>query len=191
MGGVRRSERYYDVGGLDNDIRRLECRMIWQREIEMTKSQVETPQRLAEAGAEQTNGEMRRGKKKVTESVTHVKVRYPECDPMNIVHHSVYPVWMEMARTDMLRKMGVTYKELEERNEYFAVAKLDVRYLKPAMYDDELEVHCRIKPTAGVKIEHEYEIVRDGELLVRGKTTVVCLNKEGKLQALPDFLRDE
>ena len=161
----------------------------------MTKSQIDAPEKLADAGErfakEQANGEVKTEKKKVTENVTKVKVRYPECDPMNIVHHSVYPVWMEMARTDMLRKMGVTYRELEERNEYFAVAKLDVRYLKPAKYDDELEVHCRIKPTAGVKIEHEYEIKRGGELLVRGYTTVVCLDREGKLQPLPDFLRDD
>ena len=118
-----------------------------------------------------------------------VRVRYPECDPMNVVHHAVYPVWMEMARTELLRKRGFNYSDVEKSGIYFAVAKMNVKYLKPAFYDDELVVHAEVKPTAGVKIEHEYTIKRDGVVICKGETTVVCLDRDGKLQPIPEKLR--
>ncbi|QDU33597.1 Acyl-CoA thioester hydrolase YbgC [Poriferisphaera corsica] len=118
-----------------------------------------------------------------------VRVRYPECDPMNVVHHAVYPVWMEMARTELLRKRGFTYRNIEVAGHFFAVAKLNVKYLKPAFYDDLLTIKAEIKPTAGVKIEHLYEIHRGNEIICRGETTVVCVDRNGKLQPIPEILR--
>ncbi|QQE11667.1 acyl-CoA thioesterase [Planctomycetota bacterium] len=125
----------------------------------------------------------------INEIEIDVRVRYPECDPMNVVHHAVYPVWMEMARTELLRKRGFNYSDVEKSGIFFAVANMNVKYLKPAFYDDELMVHAKVKPTAGVKIEHIYTITRKDEVICRGETTVVCLNRDGKLQPIPEAIR--
>jgi acyl-CoA thioester hydrolase len=114
-----------------------------------------------------------------------VRVRYSECDPMNVAHHSVYPVWMEIARTELLRQRGVAYRELEARGVYFVVARLGVRYRKPARYDDVLRVIVQGLPSAGVKVDHEYEIRRGDELIAAAQTTLVCVDREGKLQPIP------
>lgn len=114
-----------------------------------------------------------------------VRVRYAECDPMNVAHHSAYTIWMEMARTEMLRRRGVAYRELEARGVFFVVVRLSVRYRRPARYDDALTIRARLKPSAGVKVEHEYEILRDGELLATAETTLACVNREGRLQPVP------
>ena len=82
-----------------------------------------------------------------------VRVRYVECDPMNVAHHSVYPVWFEIARTDLLRRRGNDYKDLEAAGVFFVVARMSLRYHKPAKYDDELLIICSAQPSAGVKVE--------------------------------------
>ena len=84
--------------------------------------------------------------------VIPVRVRYVECDPMNVVHHSIYPVWLEMARTELLRRRGIVYRQVEQRGCMFAVVRLNIRYRRSAMYDDALEVECTMHPTGGVKI---------------------------------------
>lgn len=115
-----------------------------------------------------------------------VRVRYAECDPMGVVHHSVYPIWMELARTDLLRQGGVSYRELEARGVGFVVARMSLRYRKPARYDDTLRVRCVSLPCAGVKVEHDYEILRDSELLTTAQTTLVCVDlKTGRPQPIP------
>jgi acyl-CoA thioester hydrolase len=115
-----------------------------------------------------------------------VRVRYAECDPMGVAHHSVYPIWMEIARTDMLRRGGLTYREMEARGIGFVVARMSLRYRKPARYDDELRIRCASLPCAGVKIDHEYEIFRGSELLTSAQTTLVCVDlKTGRPQPIP------
>ena len=114
-----------------------------------------------------------------------VRVRYAECDPMNVAHHSVFPVWMEMARTELLRKQGAAYRDLEAAGVLFVVARMSLRYRKPAMYDDELIVHCQAKPCAGVKVDHVYEIKRDNALIAAAETTLVCVDRDGNLRPVP------
>ena len=114
-----------------------------------------------------------------------VRVRYCECDPMNVAHHSVYPVWMEIARTEMLRRLGRSYRELEAQGIAFVVARMSLRYRKPAMYDDVLRVHAETMPTAGVKVEHRYSIHRGKELIAEAETTLVCVNRSGRPQPIP------
>ncbi|MEM6855210.1 MAG: thioesterase family protein [Planctomycetota bacterium] len=115
-----------------------------------------------------------------------IRVRYQECDPMNVAHHSVYPVWLEIARTELLRSMGQTYRDLEAAGVFLVVAKLSVRYRRPAMYDDELEVTVTALPTVGVKLEHKYEIRRGKEVLAAAETTLACVDRDGKLRPVPD-----
>jgi len=64
--------------------------------------------------------------------------RYAETDKGGVVHHSVYPVWFEMGRTELLRANGLAYKDLEEAGVLFVVAELRIKYRRPAMYDEKL-----------------------------------------------------
>jgi acyl-CoA thioester hydrolase len=62
-----------------------------------------------------------------------VRVRYPECDPMGVVHHAVYPIWFEMGRTEMLRAAGGSYRDMEAAGVFLAVARLEVRRLQDVL----------------------------------------------------------
>jgi acyl-CoA thioester hydrolase len=119
-----------------------------------------------------------------------IRVRYTECDPMGVVHHSIYPVWMEIARTDLLRRRGKAYRELEAAGVFFVVARMSLRYKRPARYDDILRVHCETLPCAGVKVEHRYEVFRGTELLTTAETTLVCVDRAGKVQPIPAGIMD-
>ena len=120
-----------------------------------------------------------------------LRVRYPECDQMGVVHHSVYIIWMEAARIELLRQQGAVYSEVEKQGYLFMVAKLATRYRKPAYFDDDIIVEITAEPCAGIKIDHRYKIFRKTEtgdevLCVTGETTVVCATPEGKAQRIPD-----
>lgn len=117
-----------------------------------------------------------------------IRVRYAECDPMQIAHHASYPVWMEMGRTELLREQGANYRDCEAKGIFFAVARLNIRYKKPARYDDELDLLVIGLPCAGVKVEHRYELRRGDELLMTAETTLVCVTGEGKAVPVPKGL---
>ena len=115
-----------------------------------------------------------------------IRVRYSECDPMGVAHHSAYPVWFEIGRTELLRhSRGINYRDLEARGILLAVVKLEVRYKLPARYDDVLELRTRLANAGHVKIEHEYELLRDSIVLATGSTTLACLGRNGRPQPLP------
>ena len=117
-----------------------------------------------------------------------VRVRYPECDPMGVAHHATYPVWLEIARTELLREQGEAYRALEEAGVFFVVARLSLRYRRPARYDDELDVTVSCGPSAGVKLEHHYAVRRGDELLATAETTLVCVDGDGQLRPVPEGL---
>jgi acyl-CoA thioester hydrolase len=131
-----------------------------------------------------------------------VRVRYCECDPMNVAHHSAYAVWFEIARTELLRQQGSVYAQLERDGVFFVVAKLSTRFRKPARYDDELEIEATVHRSAGVKIEHTYRVLRPRprprknpaeadlrpEVLAVGETTLACVDGDGRLRPVPDPL---
>ncbi len=120
---------------------------------------------------------------------TTIRVRYQETDAQGHVHHGNYVNYFEIGRVEMLRNSGVTYKQFEEMGFMLVVVDLNCQYLKPAHYDDELILRTTIKRSKGVRIQHGYEVLRDGELLVQGETTVACVNHEGKVTPLPEWLR--
>ncbi|MSR42143.1 MAG: acyl-CoA thioesterase [Phycisphaerales bacterium] len=120
--------------------------------------------------------------------ITTVRVRYCECDPMGVAHHSAFPIWLEIARTEMLRSAGGNYRTLEEGGLFLAVVALEVKYRRPARYDDELAVHTRLISGGPVKIVHTYEVRCGEELLASASTTLACLGRDGRARALPDTL---
>ena len=120
-----------------------------------------------------------------------LRVRYNECDPMGVAHHTAYPVWFEMGRTELLRasQPGLNYRDLEAQGVFLAVVALEVKYKRPARYDDLLSLRTTLVRAGHVKIEHEYELLRDGLMLATGATTLACLDRQGRPRELPAALR--
>ncbi len=119
---------------------------------------------------------------------TEIRVRYPECDPMGVAHHATYPIWFELGRTEMLRARGGNYRDLEREGVFLAVVRLEVRYRRPARYDDLLTLRTELCLAGPVKIEHSYSLFRDGELLAEASTTLACLDRDGRARVLPQSL---
>ncbi len=119
-----------------------------------------------------------------------LRVRYPECDPMGVAHHAAFPVWFEMGRTEMLRATGQSYRAFEEAGVFLAVVHLDIRYRRPARYDDVLQLRTELLRAGPVKVEHRYTLTRGDEVLAEARTTLACLDREGRACALPESLCD-
>jgi acyl-CoA thioester hydrolase len=118
-----------------------------------------------------------------------VRVRYAETDRMGLLHHANYLVYFEQARTELLRSKGLTYKELEDQGFLLVLTKFEVRYKRPARYDDLLAIRTYVERTTMVRIDHRYEVYRDGELLAEAASTLACIDRNGRPQPLPEFLR--
>jgi acyl-CoA thioester hydrolase len=116
--------------------------------------------------------------------------RYSETDQGGVVHHSVYPVWFEMGRTELLRANGLAYKELEATGIFFVVAELAVKYREPARYDEKLQLQTRCSNISASKVEHTYKLTRgnDEALLAEGTSLLVCVDDGGKIRRMPDFM---
>ena len=123
------------------------------------------------------------------EHTISIRVRYCECDPGGVAHHSVFPVWFEMGRTELLRRTSSrSYRDLEREGRYLVVASLDVKYRRPARYDDLLMLETRLVELRRAKILHEYTLLRDGEVLASGSTTLACVDKAGTVKQIPEWL---
>ena len=122
------------------------------------------------------------------ESVTSIRVRYAESDAMRIVHHAVYPVWMELGRSDLLRELGQSYAEWEKRGVMMSVAELHVRYRAPARYDELVEVRTRLKEAARRKVVFAYEVRRDGIRLAEGESVHGVTGPDGRARSMPEDL---
>jgi acyl-CoA thioester hydrolase len=120
-----------------------------------------------------------------------VRVRYAETDRMGLLHHANYLVYFEQGRTELLRSLGVAYRDIEDQGFYLVLTRVQVRYKSPARYDDLLVVRTILERTTLVKIEHRYEVLRDGLLLAEGETTLGCVDRSGRVQPLPPLLRGE
>ena len=89
---------------------------------------------------------------------TNIRVRYGETDQMGVVYHGNYASYFEIARTEWLRNLGVTYKELENKGIMLPVISLFFNFIKSAKYDDVLTITVILKKKPLVKIEFDYEI---------------------------------
>ena len=119
-----------------------------------------------------------------------IRVRYAETDRMGLLHHANYLVYFEQARTELLRSHGLSYKDLEDQGYLLVLTKIEVRYRWPARYDDVLTIKTTVMRTTTVRIDHRYEVFCEGRLLAEGTSTLACVDREGRPQALPDYLRN-
>lgn len=120
---------------------------------------------------------------------TSIRVRYGETDQMGYVYYGNYAMYYEVGRVEAFRQLGLTYKSLEESGFMLPVYTFNITYFKPAYYDDLLVIKTTIKRVEGAKIYYEYEMYNVlNELLNKGETTLVFINKTTKRPCLPpDF----
>jgi acyl-CoA thioester hydrolase len=123
-----------------------------------------------------------------TESHTVIRVRYAETDAMGIVHHAVYPVWMELGRSDFLRELGQPYPEWEAQGVMMAVSELRLKYRAPARYDELVAVRCWLKEGGRRKVVFCYEITRDGTRLVEAESVHLVTGPDGRARTLPEAM---
>ena len=134
-----------------------------------------------------------------------LRVRYAECDPMGVAHHASYAPWLELGRTELLRGSGVSYADLERSGVFLVVTKLEIRYRRPIVYDDVIEVRTAVEGAGRVKLRHRYELAlveRDGAEPDAGKdprvpadgvcavamTDLACVNGSGRPIQMPGWL---
>ncbi len=116
--------------------------------------------------------------------------RYSETDQGQVVHHSVFAVYFEMGRTELLRANGLAYKDLEAAGVFFVIAELHIKYRKPAYYDEQLELETTCSNVTASKVEHTYRMTRksDGTVIAEGSSVLACINDEGKVRRIPEFM---
>lgn len=100
---------------------------------------------------------------------------------MGIVHHSVYFVWFEAGRTEWMREWGLTYRECEAKGWLLPLIEGGAKYLKPAHYDDLVEVETVLHAGEGAVFEFEYTVRCGAETLTTGYTKHVCVNEDYKI----------
>jgi len=122
------------------------------------------------------------------ESSVEFRVRYSETDQMGVAYHGHYLSWCEMARTEHMRRLGVRYRDLEDRGVRLAVSEAHVRFAKSARYDDPLRVTAWLTAVASRLIAFGYRIERtdDGALLATAGTELVSVDGTGRPTRLPD-----
>lgn len=119
---------------------------------------------------------------------TKIRVRYGETDQMGYAYYGIYAQYYEVGRVEAMRRLGFSYKEVEERGIMLPVVDFSIQYKKPAYYDDEITVVTRMweKPK-GVRLPFDYECFNSkGELLNTGHVTLVSIDKAtGKPTSFP------
>lgn len=123
-------------------------------------------------------------------TTTSIRVRYAETDPMKYVYYGHYATYFEVARVELFRTLGMSYDEIENRGTWLPVSEYSIKYLKPALYDEILEIHTFIKKIPGARIEFEYEIYNSSkQKITEAKTTLFFLDaKTNKVVKCPEFL---
>ena len=122
---------------------------------------------------------------------TTVRVRYAETDQMGIAWHGEYLAWFEVGRTDLLRGCGCTYRDLEAQGLRLPVIEVQARYLRPALYDDVLEIQTRLTDIGGARVSFDYEVRREGTEgpLATGSTSHAAIDLRGRPRRIPEDLR--
>ena len=124
---------------------------------------------------------------------TKIRVRYGETDQMSFVYYGVYAQYYEVGRVELLRSLGISYKEIEKIGYALPVVNLNINYKKPSYYDDELTMRTTIKKLPSAKIIFDYETYNEhGNLLNTGEVVLVFLDKEtGNPCVVPEVIMEK
>lgn len=117
-----------------------------------------------------------------------IRVRYAETDAMGYLHHARYLVYFEEGRTELLRRCGLRYRDMEARGLFYVVAQIECRYRAPARYDDLLTLTTTCEKLTRVRADHSYRLMREQTLLAEARSTLVLVGRDGRPTPLPDDL---
>jgi len=117
-----------------------------------------------------------------------IRVRYYETDAQGYVHHANYFQYFELARVEQLLALGHDYADLERDGIILVVNKISCRYHRPCRFGDTLRLKIRTVRTRAARIDHEYRLMRGDELLAEAESTLACIDRQGRVQRLPEFL---
>jgi acyl-CoA thioester hydrolase len=113
-------------------------------------------------------------------ATANVTVRYAETDMMGIVYHANYLPWFEVARTHLLREQGFPYRQLEADGFRIPVLEVSAKFLRPAVYDDNLAITATITEKPLLRIRIEYQVKRGDELLATGSSSHAFCDLAGR-----------
>lgn len=121
---------------------------------------------------------------------SHIAVRYAETDAMGVVHHASYIVWFEVARTEWLAVRGYRYADLEKEGFFLVVTEVNVRYLRPVRYGDEIVVRSHPSEVKSRAIQFTYEVVNPttNEVHVTATTRHICTDRQGRVSRIPEHI---
>ena len=130
--------------------------------------------------------------KSLPTSTSSVRVRYAETDKMGVVYYANYFVWFEVARTDLLRTLGWSYREMELSGVSLPVIEAHCEYARPARYDDEIEIRTTGRMLSPVRMEFNYEVrlTSDATVAATGRTTHASIDQSGRPCRMPERIRE-
>jgi acyl-CoA thioester hydrolase len=128
------------------------------------------------------------------EHATTVRVRYAETDRMDVVYYGNYAMYFEVGRVEAIRNLGISYKALEEMGIILPVVELNIKYLRPAKYDDLITIKSQIKelPQDHVIIFDQEVYNESGKLLTIGQVKLYFMDATmGKRAEMPAILKEK
>ena len=124
------------------------------------------------------------------EYTAHIEVRYAETDAMAIVHHSVYAIWFEQARTEIFRVNGVPFSAFEAKGYHSPLLSIETQFIKPCRYGEIVDVHLQLAQIDRLRFAFFYKVTVNGELRTTGKTTHIFTMHDKPCRHAPEpFLK--
>jgi acyl-CoA thioester hydrolase len=124
----------------------------------------------------------------ITEHDIEIRVRYQETDGQGRLHHANFFTYFELGRTELLRAIGYTYRQIEEEGWMLVVREISCKYLLAANYDDLLRLRTTVVESRGARVVNQYYVFRGEELVAEGRSVVACINRQGRVTRLPKRL---
>lgn len=118
-----------------------------------------------------------------------IRVYYEDTDLAGIVYYANYLKFIERARSEWVRELGLDQVQMKSEGVVFAVRRVEADYLAPARYDDELVVETTMEPGSGVRLVVKQDVKRRGETLFSAIVTIICMNETGGVARLPAVIR--
>jgi len=122
---------------------------------------------------------------------TLFRVAYADTDQMGVMYHGAYARYLEVARVDCLRSLGISYRDVEKMGIFLPVLEMNIKYLQPIFYDDLVRIHVSIETLPRRSFIFDYQLFKEDILVSTAKVVLVCVSKETKKSVVaPDFLLD-
>jgi acyl-CoA thioester hydrolase len=120
---------------------------------------------------------------------TLFRVAYADTDQMGVMYHGAYARYLEGARVDCLRSIGIQYREIEKMGIFLPVLEMNIKYLQPIFYDDLVRIQVSIETLPRRSFIFDYQLFKEDVLVSTAKVVLVCVSKETrKSMVAPDFL---